>query len=516
MSASHRKISRLPISVFQDLITRPQRKSIDSKSLKSSICNRLKKFRVKNDSRSKRKDIDPKASGISSSTITTNSIQTVGQLLRLPKYTLVLVLDPILTYEEVELFLIRVCNQCAPKPRSVLRLLDGIQTVTNIDAHSPKYEKDRNPIEENRNQSSNVNPISFGNEMRQLPTCIPSLDRILRGGVRLATVTELVGRSGVGKTQLAMQLCIVAAKFNQGAIYIDTEKKLSLERLKEMSEQRRMDDMRGVKRREIQINDKSDGIREFKFDIQPYDLSRDNYECSANFGNQHSMANFKSSEIILDNLTVHRPGNSDELLDLLGELEYEILLRNQNADQLSLRSVPPNGVNTTDSNRIVSGKFPVRLLILDSIAAPIRRDFGVGSAPRRAATIFQCAQKLKRLADQLHLAIVVINQVGSGEFGRGISDCGADNVFGFGSDLQHNRSPVRAALGTCWHHCVSTRLLLERKAIDGKSDNGSDTGAPQMLLKAPRSIRMIAVLKSSKTGYGETDFKITTTGIVEA
>jgi RecA/RadA recombinase len=74
--------------------------------------------------------------------------------------------------------------------------------------------------------------------MRYLPTGISSLDRHLRGGVRVGTITELVGKAGVGKTQLAMQLCVMAARYGQGCVYIDTEQKLSLDRMREIASKR--------------------------------------------------------------------------------------------------------------------------------------------------------------------------------------------------------------------------------------------------------------------------------------
>jgi RecA/RadA recombinase len=508
MSAGQRKISRLPISVFQDLITRPplEERADDPESIKFTICNRLKRFRIRNNGRNKHKNKHGRGMGISLPTTTTCSIKTIGQLLRLSKYTIMLALDPVLTYEEVGIFIERVCNQCAPKPSSVLRLLRSTEADTNADVHIAEYENDGNGIaprtqqqqERQRQQQKNlydIDSVSFGNRMRQLPTSLPSLDRILRGGVRLATVTELVGRSGVGKTQLAFQLCITAAKYNQGAIYIDTEKKLSLERLREMSEHRRRHD-----------------------------------EDGGNYDVEDAMANFKPGEIVLDNITVHQPGNSEELLNVLDELEYEILIRNQSAGGAFLKSGDSEGSNTMASNKIVQGKYPVRLLIVDSIAAPIRRDFGIGSAPHRAATIFQCAQKLKRLADQLHMAIVVINQAGSDESGGGgISNpshgigTSTSNFSNSGSGLEYQHAPVRAALGTSWHHCVSTRLLLETDTVDAilserqsiDNDKRTDPGFRQTVQTAPRVIRKISVTKSNKTGFGETHFNITTMGIVD-
>uniref|UniRef100_A0A7S4EQW2 RecA family profile 1 domain-containing protein n=1 Tax=Pseudo-nitzschia australis TaxID=44445 RepID=A0A7S4EQW2_9STRA len=491
MSASHRKISRLPLSVFQHLITRPplDGREDDPETLKANICKRLKGFRVRNSARDRnnnKKRNRGGGSGISSPATTTRSIKTIGQLLRLSKYTLMVALDPILTYEEVGILLNRVCKQCAPKPLSVLALYRATTSNTNADLNVSNYRDD--------GKQNDADPVSFGSQMRHLPTSLPSLDRILCGGVRLATVTELVGRSGIGKTQLAFQLCVTAAKFNQGAIYIDTEKKLSLERLGEMSEQRRM--------------------------------SGNNYENK----DEDAMGTFKPAQFVLNNLTLHQPGTSDELLEVLDALEYEILIRNQNAGQAFLKSRTSVGNNTNSVNNAVRGKYPVRLLILDSIAAPMRRDFGTDSAPQRAAAIFQCAQKLKRLADQLHLAVVVINQVGgSGGESSGTMDHSRDsgiNNFGIaGVSSEQQQIPVRAALGTSWHHCVSTRLLLESTFVDDfhalpkfssvGNDKHDGFNSREAVYPTPRVTKKIAVVKSNRTAFGETRFTIKTIGIVD-
>lgn len=543
MSASYRKISRLPISVFQDLITRPDLERLydNPEIIKSTICDRLKRFRVKNDGRNKRKNMHGRKLGISSPTTTTCNIKTIGQLLRLSKYSLMIALDPLLTYEEIGIFLERVCNQCSSKPSSVLKLLRVTESDRNAGVCISKYEHGSNEIvpltmfeqvqQQHQQQLCDTDPVALGNQMRQLPTSLLSLDLVLRGGIRISTITELVGRSGVGKTQLALQLCVTAAKLNQGAIYIDTEKKVSLERLKEMSEERRMFNMKKTSRRNIEkknnrnihstnvtCNQSMGGRRPPQSHQETCNSYRSNNEYGNNYDHEDSIASFKAGEIVLDNLTLHQPGNSEELLDVLDELEYEILIRNQSAGS----SNASEGRNITGGHRIKRKKFPVRLVIVDSIAAPIRRDFGYGSAPKRAATIFQCAQKLKRLADQLHMAVVVINQVGSGECDIS-RDIGTNNSCDSESSPKHQHSPVRAALGTSWHHCVSTRLLLETKTVDTfvpqfrsfNNDNHIESSFRNTVQSAHNSVRKITVTKSNRTGFGESYFNITSMGIVE-
>jgi hypothetical protein len=88
MSASNRKLSRLPLQIFEDLVTRPpiESRKDDPESLKSAICSRLKRFPIPS----------TKKNGIRTST--TCSVKTIGQLIRLPKSLLLGALDPILTY----------------------------------------------------------------------------------------------------------------------------------------------------------------------------------------------------------------------------------------------------------------------------------------------------------------------------------------------------------------------------------------------------------------------------------
>lgn len=45
---------------------------------------------------------------------------------------------------------------------------------------------------------------------RFLSTGCPKLDNILNGGIALHGLTEIVGPAGLGKTQIALQLCITA------------------------------------------------------------------------------------------------------------------------------------------------------------------------------------------------------------------------------------------------------------------------------------------------------------------
>ena len=65
-----------------------------------------------------------------------------------------------------------------------------------------------------------------------------TLDRLLEGGYRGGRVVELHGRSNTGKTQLAMQAVLCAARKSKKALFIDTEGTFRPERLVGMAEAR--------------------------------------------------------------------------------------------------------------------------------------------------------------------------------------------------------------------------------------------------------------------------------------
>ena len=65
-----------------------------------------------------------------------------------------------------------------------------------------------------------------------------SLDRLLGGGFRAGTLTEFFGRSNSGKTQLAMQAALVAAREGEKSLYIDTEGAFRPERVEEIAKAR--------------------------------------------------------------------------------------------------------------------------------------------------------------------------------------------------------------------------------------------------------------------------------------
>ena len=114
---------------------------------------------------------------------------------------------------------------------------------------------------------------------------------------------------------------------------------------------------------------------------------------------------------------------------------------------------------------------------------------------QRCATAFLIAQLLKRYAEQLHLAVLIINQVGQ-----------ADQQHVPGDPLA-----VKAALGMSWHHCVSTRILIEHQVDQYQRDDSTFEGDNRF----SDNRRSLSVVKSSYMPEQSLSFQITPLGIVE-
>ena len=402
--------------------------------------------------------------------------------------------------DECQEMMRRICFVCAPEPCSALDLLR--QTV-----NGPSF-KDL--------LSDCCEPVSnaTSDRMRFIPSGMSSLDNSLRGGFRIGTITEIVGRAGVGKSQMAMQLCVMASCYGQGSVFIDTEKKLSLRRLKEIAHERRR---RALDRASANTNI---GNGFFHYDDGPIKKPM-NHSSGVQLPEKPVVGDeidYKDPLEVLENVTVHSPGSTQEMLSVVIEIEDEILLRNEEASKF--KAMPCSR----------PAKFPVRLVVLDSIAAPARRDFGIESAPQRVLALFQAAQILKRIADQLRVAVVVINQVG--RLGESMSG----QQLGPTSGSAHNSTDgsdfvsVTAALGNSWHHCVSTRLLLEHERdphrlstnIDAVQemamshfDSDSNLHGRQAWMSDRGHVRKATVVKSNVTGRSSMSFEVTASGVCE-
>ena len=76
--------------------------------------------------------------------------------------------------------------------------------------------------------------LSDLNENGKIPTGSP-IDTIMGGGIEKGCLTQFYGPPGSGKTNIVLQLLVCCAKNGNKAIFIDTEGGLSIERVKQIS-----------------------------------------------------------------------------------------------------------------------------------------------------------------------------------------------------------------------------------------------------------------------------------------
>ena len=109
----------------------------------------------------------------------------------------------------------------------------------------------------------------------------------------------------------------------------------------------------------------------------------------------------------------------------------------------------------------------VRLILVDSVAAPVKRAFGPGEGRERQEALGLVGSRLKWLADVFRLPVAVTNHT-AGTFLREAGEAGgaseapaavdeaAVTAMGAGSD-----GAQVAAFGLQWAHSVNIRIVLE-------------------------------------------------------
>ncbi|KAL7536374.1 hypothetical protein ACHAXR_010633 [Thalassiosira sp. AJA248-18] len=425
-SSNGRLISDLPLHLFENLVSHPRAiaNPIEAAALRQQIISKLQANNADDG--------------------------TVREILKISPPTLLRILDPCLTYVECNRLISRIHRECAAQPLSALEMMHRTQTASACNdessPHTPSY------------------------VIGKIPTGLPTLDAHLHGGVPIGSITELVGRAGVGKTHLAQQLCVLAAKQDGGAVFIDAEKKLSLIRLREIAFERFLSDQ------------------------------------NTSVG-QHQHHAHELSQQVLENVTIHPLLTTRELLDTLDQLEKEIILRNSEAALFKQ--------GETTSNASSTRRLPVRLIVVDSVAAPIRRDFDMmgsssNTAAHRASAIFQIAKRLKQLAYDYQLAVVVVNQAGSG--GSSMNQVGSGSSSMRNDSQRNNTLDIRdgeftASLGTAWQYCVSTRIVLEHEEDPHRLQ--------QEQYGTEGSVRMATLAKSLVSKRTKLPFELTMQGLCE-
>jgi RecA/RadA recombinase len=457
-------ISKLPSDIFVDLrrsrtCTSTTTSNDDAQQLQYEIVYKLKQISTPNIRISTTTSLPTISTA--TDTVSLDRITTVAKLLQLSPYGIFHRLDPILTLNECIRLYQRICIHCTPNCKSAFSLLSTSKWSSL-------------PLNENLPQSFVSNHIRCSNYSYYISTGWDTLDQTLHGGLRIGTITELMGCAGTGKTQLALQTTITTAVHQNdhsnendqhnanhtnggGTIWIDTEQKISLLRLQEMT------------------------------------ISR----CRSNQGNTDP----ENVYTVLENVTIHSPSHFNEFINILDSLEDEIVERNAAAAAASHTS------GSVSSSQQKGKKLPVRLIVIDSIAAAIRRESTTSTttAQQQAICMMQVAQLLKRYADQYSIAILIINQTTSTT---------TIHTFPSRSTKSHyQQQHQRAALGTAWHHCVTTRIELQQQdTLDHDHHqhmtNSTNDQIPHRHAKIVKSLTV-------EPTYSPLPFQITTHGIVD-
>ncbi|KAJ4958557.1 hypothetical protein NE237_025668 [Protea cynaroides] len=234
-------------------------------------------------------------------------------------------------------------------------------------------------------------------------TGCPIIDRVLSGGIPCNSITELVGESGCGKTQLCLQLLLSAqlpishGGLRASSLFIHSEFPFPLRRLKQLS---------------------------------------------LSFCSSHP--HLLPSQDPCDFIFVRAVQSAEELLVLFDRID-------------ALLTCPPS-------------KLPVKLIVIDSIAALFRSEFENTPADlkRRSSLFFRISGKLKLQAKRFGLSVVVTNQVVDVMGSDGINGLRVGNL----SSLYSSGRRVCPALGLAWANCVNSRLFLSRNDEIVSKDSG--------------------------------------------
>ncbi|KAG6490721.1 DNA repair protein XRCC3 homolog isoform X1 [Zingiber officinale] len=129
-------------------------------------------------------------------------------------------------------------------------------------------------------------------------------------------------------------------------------------------------------------------------------------------------------------------------------------------------------------------RLPIRLIVIDSIAALFRSDFDntPSDLKKRSFLFFKIAAKLKEQARRFGLVVVVTNQVVDVV---GSEDGPGRLRVGNYAYLCSSGRQVCPALGISWANCVNTRLFLSRKDMIVENNASSRTTRRMQVVFAP-------------------------------
>ncbi|XP_044463423.1 DNA repair protein XRCC3 homolog isoform X2 [Mangifera indica] len=156
-------------------------------------------------------------------------------------------------------------------------------------------------------------------------------------------------------------------------------------------------------------------------------------------------------------------------------------------------------------------RLPVRLIVIDSIAALFRSDFEntLGHLKKRSSLFFKISGKLKAMAVGFGLAVVVTNQVvdlvapNEGINGLRIGNLGC---------LYSSGRQVCPALGLAWANCVNSRLFLSRNEEYVSEEHQIENDSGEDFVRR-RTIRRLCVVFAPHLPDSFCEFETTREGV---
>ncbi|KAG6547162.1 hypothetical protein Mapa_011414 [Marchantia paleacea] len=273
------------------------------------------------------------------------------------------------------------------------------------------------------------------------------LDSFLRGGFPCGSVTELVGESASAKTQLCLQLSLAVqlpaseGGLNGSSLYVYTENYFPFRRLQEIANH-----MVATRRREG---------RPFASNVRTLRPL-----------NVNSRASGKSFSPVEARRKLNTAGSASIVCEGASNPCNRVFVQGiQTADNLL------EYLDYVYTLLIHPFLLPVKVIVIDSIAALFRSDFDntADEMKVRVSLYFQVAAKLKKYAEEFNLAVVVTNQVtDSFEPEMPLSK----SLFGMSRTqdsevLVTSGRRVAPALALSWTHCINSRLFLSRSYGNG-------------------------------------------------
>ncbi|XP_024011627.1 DNA repair protein XRCC3 homolog [Eutrema salsugineum] len=280
---------------------------------------------------------------------------------------------------------------------------------------------------------------------RKLTTGCEIIDGCLRGGFPCNSLTEIVAESGCGKTQLCLQLSLCAQlPISHGGL---------------------------------------DGSALYLHSEFPFPFRR-LHQLSRSFHQSNPSIYANHNDNPCDHVFVQNVNSVDHLFDIMPRIDAFV-------------------GNTKN-------RFPLKLIVLDSVAALFRSEFDntPSDLRKRASLFFKISGKLKQLANNFDLAVVITNQVTDlVESSDGLSGLRIGNL----RYLYSSGRRVVPALGLAWANCVNSRFFISRSNETICKEN-DESGRSSVSIRAQRRLEIVF---SPHLPGSSCEFKITPEGICE-